>query len=193
MGPGEVGFVLADVAGKGIAAALLMASLQGNLHSHYGAGSNDIPRLLALVNRHFFKHTANDRYATLFFGHYSDATRTMEYVNCGHNPPVVLRKGGAIERLKATATVLGLFSEWECSVSHIEFETGDVLSIYTDGITDTIGPKGEEFGEAGLLEALRMNSDLDASWILRNVEGAAQQFRLGEQEDDLTLVIARAV
>jgi serine phosphatase RsbU (regulator of sigma subunit)/DNA-binding response OmpR family regulator len=193
MGPGEVGFVLADVAGKGIAAALLMASLQGNLHSHYGAGSNDIPRLLALVNRHFFKHTANDRYATLFFGHYSDATRTMDYVNCGHNPPVVLRKGGAIERLKATATVLGLFSEWECSVSHIEFETGDVLSIYTDGITDTIGPKGEEFGEAGLLEALRMNSDLDASWILRNVEGAAQQFRLGEQEDDLTLVIARAV
>jgi sigma-B regulation protein RsbU (phosphoserine phosphatase) len=89
--------------------------------------------------------------------------------------------------------VLGLFSEWECSVSHIEFETGDVLSLYTDGITDTIGPTGQEFGEAGLLEALRKNRDLEASCILQNVEGAAQQFRLGEQADDLTLVIARAV
>jgi FixJ family two-component response regulator len=193
MGPGEVGFVLADVAGKGIAAALLMASLQGNLHSHYSAGSRDIPHLLASVNRHFYKHTANDRYATLFFGRYSDATRTMEYVNCGHNPPVVLRQKGAVERLAATATVLGLFSEWECSVSHIEFETGDVLSIYTDGITDTIGPTGQEFGEAGLLEALRKNRELDASCILQNVETAAQRFRCGEQEDDLTLVIARAV
>ena len=193
MGPGEVGFVLADVAGKGIPAALLMATLQGSLHSHYSAGSMGIPHLLASVNRHFHKHTANDRYATLFFGRYSDATRTMEYVNCGHNPPILLRKGGAVERLAATATVLGLFSEWECSVSHIEFQTGDVLSIYTDGMTDTIGPTGQEFGEAGLLDALRKNRDLDASCILRNLEAAAQQFRLGEQEDDLTLVIARAV
>ena len=193
MGPGEVGFVLADVSGKGIAAALLMASLQGNLHSQISAGSKDIPHLLASVNRHFYKHTANDRYATLFFGRYCDATRTMEYVNCGHNPPLVLRKDGAIEKLAATATVLGLFSEWECFVSRVEFQTGDVLSIYTDGITDTIGPNGQEFGEAGLLEALHKNRDLEASCILRNVEGAAQQFRLGEQEDDLTLVIARAV
>jgi phosphoserine phosphatase RsbU/P len=89
--------------------------------------------------------------------------------------------------------VLGLFWEWECSVAEIQLETGDVLSIYTDGITETTGHNGEEFGEVRLLDALRRNRDLEASCILRNVETAAEQFRLGEQEDDLTLVIARAL
>ena len=196
MGPGEVGFVLADVAGKGIAAALLMASLQGSLHSHYNSqhsdGSIDISQLLASVNRHFYKHTAEDRYATLFFGRYNDATRTLHYVNCGHNPPILLRKGGEVERLSATATVLGLFSDWNCSVAEARVETGDVLSLYTDGITETTGHGGEEFGEARVLDALRRSQHLEAAEILQNVEIAAQAFRLGEQEDDLTLVIARA-
>ena len=197
MGPGVVGFVLADIAGKGIAAALLMASLQGSLYSQYSSqystGSKDIPQLLTSVNRHFYKHTAKDRYATLFFGRYSDATRTLHYVNCGHNPPVLLRKGGTVERLDATATVLGLFSDWDCSVAEARLETGDVLSLYTDGITETTGHSGEEFGEARLLDTLRKNRNLEASGILRNVQNAAKQFRLGEQEDDLTLVIARAL
>jgi CheY-like chemotaxis protein len=193
MGPGEAAFVLADIAGKGIAAALLMASLQGSLHSQYSTGSKDIPRLLASVNRHFYKHTAKDRYATLFFGRYSDATRTLHYVNCGHNPPVLLRKGGAVERLDATATVLGLFLDWDCSVAEVRLETGDVLSIYTDGITETTGHGGEEFGETRLLDTLRKNRDLEASYILQSVQDAAGKFRLGEQEDDLTLVIARAL
>jgi len=196
MGPGEVGFVLADVAGKGIAAALLMASLQGSLHSQYNSqhssGSKDISQLLASVNRHFYKHTAEDRYATLFFGRYNDATRTLHYVNCGHNPPILLRKGGAVERLSATATVLGLFSDWECSIAEARLETGDVLSLYTDGITETTGHSGEEFGEARVLDTLRRSQNLEAADILQNVEIAVQAFRLGEQEDDVTLVIARS-
>jgi CheY-like chemotaxis protein len=190
-GPGEVGFVLADVAGKGIPAALLMASLQGNLHRQHGAGSQDLPQLLASVNLHFYKHTASDQYASLFLGLYSDATRTLCYVNCGHNPPVLLRKGGAVQRLKATATVLGLFPDWECSVAEVHLAPGDVLSLYTDGITETLGFNGEEFGEARLLDTLRKSQDLEAAHILRNVESAAEQFRLGDQQDDLTLVIAR--
>ncbi len=192
MGPGELGFVLADVAGKGIAAALLMANLQGCLHSENGTGSKDLPQLLASVNRHFYNHTPRDRYATFFLGRYSDATRTLHYVNCGHNPPLLLRKGGAVERLTATATVLGLFWDWECSVAEAQLESGDVLSIYSDGITETTGQSGEEFGETRLLETLRKNRDLEAACILQNMENAAEQFRLGEQEDDLTLVIARA-
>jgi CheY-like chemotaxis protein len=192
MGPGEVGFVLADVAGKGIAAALLMANLQGILHSQCGAGSNDLSQLLASVNLHFYKHTAKDRYATFFFGRYSDATRTLHYVNCGHNPPLLLRKGGVVERLNATATVLGLFADWKCSVAEAQLEAGDVVCIFTDGITETTGSSGQEFGEARLLETLRKNRDLEAAHLLRNLEDAAEQFRSGEQEDDLTLVIARA-
>jgi len=196
MGPGEVGFVVADIAGKGIAAALLMASLQGSLYSQYSSqystGSKDIPHLLASVNRHFYKHTAKDRYATLFFGRYSDATHTLHYVNCGHNPPIVLRKDGAVERLSATATVLGLFPDWNCCVADLQLQSGDILSLYTDGITETTGQNGEEFGEARLLDTLRKSRGLEASRILTNLQNAAEQFRLGEQEDDLTLVIASA-
>jgi serine phosphatase RsbU (regulator of sigma subunit) len=89
--------------------------------------------------------------------------------------------------------VLGLFSQWECSVSQIRLEPGDVLAIYTDGITETMGRGRHEFGEAGVLETLQKDRDLEASRTLRSVEKAAEQFRLGEQEDDLTLVIARAL
>jgi FixJ family two-component response regulator len=192
MGPGEVGFVLADVSGKGIAAALLMANLQGSLHSEYGTSLKDIPQLLAAVNRHFYKHTSKDRYAAFFFGQYSDAARRLRYVNCGQCPPLLLRKAGPVERLNPTATVLGLFRDWECSVAEVQLEAGDVLCIYTDGITETAGQSGEEFGETRLLETLRKSRDLEAAGILRSLENAAEQFRFGEQEDDLTLVIARA-
>lgn len=192
MGPGDIGLVLADVAGKGIAAALLMANLQGILQTQYTSGSEDLPYLLASVNRLFYKHTSRDRYATLFLGRYSDATRTLRYVNCGHNPPILVRNEGTVEKLAATATVLGLFLDWECSVAEVELRAGDVLGIYTDGITDTTGHSGEEFGEARLVETLRKNQHLEAACILQNVEKAAEQFRFGEQEDDLTLVVARS-
>jgi CheY-like chemotaxis protein len=192
MGPGELGLVLADVAGKGIAAALLMANLQGCLHSECGLGSKDFPQLLASVNRHFYNHTPKDRYATFFGGRYSDATRTLHYVNCGHNPPLLLRKGGVVEKLNPTATVLGLFLDWECSVAEAQLETGDVLIVYSDGITETTGLGGEEFGETRLLETLRKNRECEAACILQNMQSTAEQFRLGEQEDDLTLVIACA-
>jgi CheY-like chemotaxis protein len=192
LGLGEVGLVLADVSGKGVPAALLMASLQGNLQSRRTTGINDLPQLLASLNAHIHKHSANQRYVTLFFGHYIDATRTLHYVNCGHNPPILLRREGAVERLEATSTVLGLFLEWECSVATVQLGTGDVLIMYTDGITETTGDSGEEFGESRLLEIVHKNRDHEAAQVLRSVEDALAQFRVGEQEDDMTLVIARA-
>ncbi|HEV2728813.1 MAG TPA: SpoIIE family protein phosphatase, partial [Terriglobales bacterium] len=154
--PGEVGLVVADVAGKGIAAALLMANLQGILQAQVAFDSkDDLARLLGSVNRQLHAHTESARYATLFFGCYSDCTQTLRYVNCGHNPPVLLRHQGAVERLSATALVLGLFRDWECSVAEVHLEPGDIVSMYTDGITETVGTNEEEFGEARLLNVLR--------------------------------------
>jgi len=190
--PGEVGFVLADIAGKGIAAALLMANLHGILHAQTAWHTEHLPELLAAVNRQFFQHTAKDRYATFFFGRYSDATRSLRYVNCGHNPPILLRKSGAVERLQATATVLGLFSEWQCTVAETALLPGDILTIFTDGITETTSQDGSEFGETGILEVLQQEQDLDADAVLRKIEKTAERFRFGEQTDDLTLVIACA-
>ena len=192
MGLGRVGFVLADVAGKGIAAALLMANLQGSLRSsHASIGSKDLAQVLASVNRHFYKHTDTHSYATLFFGCYDDATQKLRYVNCGHNPPLLLHKDG-VERLTATATVLGLFRDWECSVAEAHLESEDILCIYSDGITEAMGKDGKEFGETRLLQVLRQSRNLDAASILQKAEQAVEQFRSGEQEDDLTMVIARS-
>jgi serine phosphatase RsbU (regulator of sigma subunit) len=191
MGSGSVGLVLADVAGKGVAAALLMASLQGSLCSETSIGPQDLPQVLASMNRHFYEHTETHRYATLFFACYDDATQKLRYVNCGHNPPLLLHKGG-VDRLTATATVLGLFGDWECSVAEAQMKTGDILCIYTDGVTEATDKNGTEFGETGLLEVLRASRNLEAGSILQKVAQAAEQFRSGEQEDDLTMVIARA-
>jgi Stage II sporulation protein E (SpoIIE) len=190
VGAGEIAFVLADVAGKGVAAALLMANLQGALRSNVNIGSRDLPRWLGSVNRHFFKHTENNRYATLFLGCYFDGSRSFRYVNCGHNPPLLLRRSGEVEPLKATATVVGLFRNWTCTVAETRIEPGDVLCTYTDGVTETVGIAGEEFGEARLLDALRGERGKKPAAILRNVEDAVRHFREGEQGDDLTLMIA---
>jgi len=172
---------------------LLMANLQGSIHNHAGIDCRDLPVLLAAVNDHLFRHTEADRYATLFFGCYDDEARSLSYVNCGHSAPLLLRRGGEVERLAATATVLGLFGQWECSVVEARVEPGDVLSIFTDGITETTGANGEEFGEDRLLRVLRQAMELEAVAILSQVEQAVEQFRsTGYLQDDLTLVVARA-
>jgi CheY-like chemotaxis protein len=191
LGEGELALVLADVAGKGVPAALLMANLQGSLRSHQVIAAGEVPRWLAGVNRHFYKHSERHRYATLFFGRYSDKSRKLRYVNCGHNPPLLLRQGGTVERLGATATVLGLFRDWECSVAETELESGDVLGIYTDGVTEAVNDSGEEFGEGRLLDSLRQSSECEAAAMLQSVEHAVQQFSGWEQQDDLTLLIGR--
>ena len=192
LGPGRVGFVLADIAGKGISAALLMANLQANLRSQYATALDNLPRLMQSVNRLFYESTEPNNYATLFFATYDDATRRLNYVNCGHNPPVLLRRDGGIERLTGTATVLGLFEKWECSAADARLDAGDLLVIYTDGITEAMDSRNNEFGDARLLETLRANRGLEAGLLLRALVSAVQKFSAGEQSDDLTLVVAKA-
>jgi len=192
LGPGRLGIVLADIAGKGISGALLMANLQANLRSQYAIALEDLPRLLRSVNRLFVENTSDSSYATLFFGDYNDATRCLRYVNCGHNPPLLFRGNGKIERLTATATVLGLFSDWECATSEVALTTGDTLVIYTDGITEALDRAGEEFGEARLVEVIRSHPHLPPRQLLAAVHAAVQQVSTGIQADDLTLVIGRA-
>jgi len=193
MGCGRVGLVLADVAGKGVAAALLMANLQGSLHNRGEAGASDLPDILAAVNHHLYEHTEASCYATVFFGCYDDDARRLAYVNCGHSPALLLRECGEVERLEATATVLGLFGNWECSVREIEMQAGDVLSIFTDGVTEATASNGNEFGEPGLLSVLQRTRGLEAAAILRKIEQAVEEFRASEQpQDDVTMVVACA-
>ena len=157
-GSGRLGLVLADISGKGMSAALLMANLQANLRGQYALALEDVPHLLRSVNRLFYKNTETSHYATMFFAVYDDETRRLRYVNCGHNPPMLLRANGEIERLNATATVLGLFEEWDCEAVDCQLEPGDVLVIYTDGVSEageSDDDDSEEFGEERLMAAIR--------------------------------------
>ena len=190
LGLGRVGFVLADIAGKGISAALLMANLQAHLRSQSALLLQDLPRALCSVNRMFYESTEPSNYATLFLGIYDDASRRLRYANCGHNPPLLLR-GQNVERLRATVTVLGLFEKWECQVAEAHLLPGDVLIIYTDGIVEAMNADQEEFGEAALVRILRERQHVDARGLLAAVIAAVQQFSAGEQSDDLTLLVGQ--
>jgi phosphoserine phosphatase RsbU/P len=194
LGSGRVGLVLADIAGKGMSAALLMANLQANLRSQYALALEDIPRLLRSVNHLFFKNTESNNYATTFFAVYDDETRKLRYVNCGHNPPMLLRGNGNVERLNATATVLGLFEEWDCDVVESELAQGDVLVIYTDGVSEAgerDDGESEEFGEERLIAAIRKYQQQSAGEALDGILGEVQKFSPDEQADDMTLIVAR--
>jgi sigma-B regulation protein RsbU (phosphoserine phosphatase) len=188
----HLAFVLADISGKGIAGALLMANLQANLRSRYALALDDLPRLLSSVNQLFYENTPDDRYATLFFGVYDDHSRELEYANCGHNAPLLFRANGAIERLASTSTVIGLFPHWKCETRFVKLETGDLLVIYTDGVTEANDAAGQEFGEERLIETVRANRQLVPAELVTAIQQEVQKFSAGEQSDDLTLVIARA-
>lgn len=194
MGAGRVGLVMADVSGKGVAAALLMANLQGSIHNHPDIKIADLPALLGSLNFHLYKHTEASRYATLFFGCYNDETRSLAYVNCGHVPALIVRNNGKLERLEPTATVLGLFGKWECSVEQFVLEPGDMFCIFTDGITETTSSSGEEFGEVRVVEILRAGLALSPPEILESLEQALRRFRQGNQpQDDVTFLVARSI
>lgn len=202
--PGRLAMVLADIAGKGVSGALLMANLQANLRSQYALAVDDLPRLLASVNRLFYENSGDASYATLFFADYDDSSRKLRYANCGHLPPLLLRASGSsqdrvsetpkVEWLSSTCTVVGLFEAWQCEIAEVELAAGDTLVLYTDGITEAENVDGEEFGASRLLDTLGSHSHLPAVLLLQAVVGAVQQFSGGsEQQDDITLVIARSL
>lgn len=193
-GAGKLGMVLADISGKGMSAALLMANLQANLRGQYALATEDFPRLLRSVNYLFYKNTETSHYATMFFSIYDDQRRTLHYVNCGHNAPLLLRAGGTVERLEATATVLGLFEQWDCTVAERQLAPGDLLVIYTDGISEAAeGEDAEEFGEERLIANVRAQQSHPAAPMLDAIVAEVQDFSKGYQADDMTLIVARCV
>jgi len=191
LGRGRFGLVIGDISGKGIAAALLMANLQANLRSQCAIALDDLERLLCSVNRLFYENTSESSYATLFFAEYDDHARRLRYVNCGHLPGLVLRQGGAVERLGSTATLVGIFEEWDCSIAECQLAAGDSLALYTDGITESFNDAGEEFGEQRLIEALRRHRDLAPRAVIASIVDEVQRFSPHEQWDDITLIVAK--
>lgn len=192
LGRGKLGLVIADIAGKGMAAALLMANLQANLRSQCARAWEQPERFLRSVNRLFYENTARNDYATVFFAAYDDDTRRLRYSNCGHPPAILLRRDGTLERLGPTSTVMGLFKEWDCTIAERQVMPGDALTLYTDGATECVNHAGEEFGEERLVEAVRRERGLSPQELLRTVTDQVRQFGWQEQADDITLIVAKS-
>jgi serine phosphatase RsbU (regulator of sigma subunit) len=203
MRPDRIALVLADIAGKGISGALLMANLQANLRSKYGTLSalkeyfpltlEDFQQLLVSVNRLFYENSGGNSYATLFFVDYNDATQRLCYVNCGHHPALLLHSDGTIDRLNSNCTVLGLFEDWNCSTLEHQLYPGDVLVLYTDGVTESFNEHDEEFGEERLAAALRRHACLPSCELLTAIVDEVKSFSSKEQHDDITLIVAKCL
>ena len=191
LGPGRLALVLADISGKGISAALLMASLQASLRSYYSWTHEDLPQLLQSVNRTFFDSTETSRYATLFFGIYDEASARIRYANCGHLPPMLLRSDGSLMHLSPTAPVIGLFEEWRCEVRDVDLGPGDTLAIFSDGVVEAFDASGVEFGEERLEHLLRQHGPLAAQALVNEVVGEVQRHSGPTPSDDFTLIVAR--
>jgi sigma-B regulation protein RsbU (phosphoserine phosphatase) len=193
LGGDTLGFVLADVSGKGVPAALLMANLQACFRSQAVMGFNEPTILLEAVNRLFYASTDSDRFATLFFASYHDRARTLRYVNCGHVAPLLLRSTGEMESLEPTATVLGAFREWSCAEREITLRPGDMLLLYSDGVTDGTGQDGSEFGKERIERALRDFHRGSAEDLVASILDAVSRFGGIRQGDDITMVAIRGV
>ena len=191
LGQARLGLVLGDIAGKGIAAALLMANLQANLRSQCATAVEQPEQLLRSVNRLFYENTAENAYATLFYSEFDDRTCRLRYANCGHLPGLVVHSDGTVTRLSSTAAVLGLFTEWPCRTEELQLCPGDLFAIYTDGITEALNQGDEEFGEERLLDVLRRARDLSPSHIVTAAFEEVRRFSGDQQRDDVTLIVAR--
>jgi serine phosphatase RsbU (regulator of sigma subunit) len=191
LGQERLGMVLGDISGKGIAGALLMANLQANLRSQCAIAVDELQRLLQSVNQLFYANTPDNAYATLFFAEYHDQAQRLRYANCGHLSALLLRANDSMERLDSTATVLGLFPQWDCSIGECQLLPGDMIAFYSDGITESFCTRGEEFGEQRLAGGLRRHRALASQEVLAAIVDEVRQFSPAEQYDDMTMIIAK--
>jgi sigma-B regulation protein RsbU (phosphoserine phosphatase) len=189
---GHLGIAVGDVAGKGISAALLMASLQGALRSHASLSGDGPEGLARDINAQMHALTEPTRFATLFWGVFDGERRTLTYVNAGHNPPMLLRGASGIDRLRTGGPPLGVFAVTAYRQETVTLEPGDLLAVFTDGITEASNAAEEDYGDERLARFLRENAGRPAVELCRLVLEAVEIFRGGEpQADDMTIVVAR--
>jgi phosphoserine phosphatase RsbU/P len=192
LGPSRVGIALADISGKGIFAALLMASLQAALRStatlEPEAGTAEV---VSRLNTHLFRNTSDDRYATLFYAVYDSDAKTLTYTNAGHLAPI-FATDGSVKALDQGGTVVGLFEDAKFTQCTLPVSPGTLMVAFSDGLTEPESVYGEEFGMARLNAEVLRHREARADRIAENLVAAAEQWSgTPEQADDMTVVVAR--
>jgi len=190
---GKMLIALGDVSGKGTAAALLMSSLHAAIHGQVAAKTS-LDRTVLSINEYLVENTPANRFVTLFIAELDPATSELRFINAGHNPPLVARANGDVEQLESGGLPLGLmpFAEYEAGTARLD--PGDVLVVYSDGVSEANNLAEEEFGMERLCEVIRANVARSAAGIRDKVESALSTFTgTAPANDDITLVIVKKV
>jgi sigma-B regulation protein RsbU (phosphoserine phosphatase) len=192
---GQLGIALGDISGKGIPAALMMASLQASLRAEAARAAGDVAGLIARVNQALFNASSEDRYATFFYGQYDPATLKLAYVNAGHCAPMLLRASDnfrTIDRLSIGGPVIGLIPECTYEQGEVTLNKGDELVIFTDGVSEAMNRNLEEWGEDRLAASVRSCTACASPQLISHLMAGADAFASGApQHDDMTLVVVR--
>jgi sigma-B regulation protein RsbU (phosphoserine phosphatase) len=193
----KVAIALGDVCGKGVPAAILMAAIRGYLHGATVERQGNPRDFVTALNRHLHASVPASRFATFFYGVYDVSTRTLDYVTAGHHPPVLIRRDGhGTQRVRLTAggLALGMMPDARYESGRVVLERGDVLVVFTDGITEAMSATGEEWGEDRLIDDLEAHEPTSAGAIAERVLGAARDFSRGlPQHDDMTVAVVRVL
>jgi len=185
----QVALCVGDVAGKGVPAALLMANLQAAVHAYAESGIEP-HALCQRVNRIICGNIAIDRFITFFYATVDVASHRLRYTNAGHNAPVLVRRDGSYERLETGGLVLGVNPKACYEQGELDLVAGDRLILFTDGVTEAVNAKGEEYGEQRLLHLLIENRRLGATVLRQTVVDSVKRFSGGRLKDDSTVVVA---
>src|SRR5678815_3332111 len=188
---GRLVIALGDVSGKGTAAALLMSSLHAAIHAQ-SASHDSLVGTISAVNRYLADNIPANRFVTLFYAELDPESGSLSFLNAGHNPPLIVHAAGTVEQLASGGLPLGIKRDAEYREGRTQLQLGDVLVIYSDGVTEAVSPTGEEFGATRLYEVVSRNIEASAAGIRDRIESSLTKFSQGTSAaDDITLVIVK--
>ena len=190
----SLALTVGDASGKGVAAALMIANVQSSLRTAAFFTGDDLATLLRIVNHQVYASSLAHRYATVFHGVFDRATRTLRYVNAGHNPPLVLRADGSVHWLDPNGAPVGMFPDSNYQENVVQLSAGDLVIAYSDGVIEATNPEGEEWGVEGLLDTLTTSEtqcSMSAEEIVQLIFNSMDEFSRGCQTDDATLAVLR--
>ncbi len=188
----RLGLVIADACGKGLPAAMIISQIQAMMKSEINNG-NDVPTVLKHVNKQVVRFTPKDKFVTLFYGVFDRESQQFEYATAGHNYPVLIRKDGSNENLSVGGPGLGIFSEANFETETVRLQEGDLVFFYTDGVTETMNLKNEEYGEQRLLDMLVRHRHLSARGIIDTMLDDLDNFHsIGPLQDDRTVLVLKS-
>jgi serine phosphatase RsbU (regulator of sigma subunit) len=187
---GRLLLALGDVSGKGTGAALLMTVLRASVRGHWMEPK--IADAVCRINRTVCQNVPTNKYITFFMAGLDPESGVLSYVNAGHNPPLLIRAAGEVEKLQDGGMVLGLFDSVPYADGVVELRRGDTLLVFSDGVTETWNPEGDEFGERGLMELAQRGRGLDAASLQDEILRELDKFAQGAKAtDDRTLIVLK--